>query len=118
MGYGPKQVFTCTGFASGTTTTATLDLGDKSYSKLCVQFPSMATAALLTVYGANSSTGTLRPVMERVNTAPVQHQNLTIATAVSGSWAMLDGIPFRYIALVASAAVADGGNSFTVMAMD
>lgn len=119
MGYGPVQVFSGVGaIASAASTGTYVDLGGKSYAKLAVQFPTMSTAAALTVYGATASDGTFLPVHERVNTAPVQYQALTIATSTSGAWAVLEPLPFRYVKFVASATVTDGVAGFTIVAQD
>lgn len=118
MSYGPKQVFTGGVIASAASTSTYMDLSDKSFTKLAVKFPSMSTSAALTVYGCETATGTYLPVQERVNTAPVQYQALTIATTASGSWAVMAAVPFRYVKFVASATVTDGSGSITIMAQD
>lgn len=114
MSWGPKQVFTC-GIASAASTSSAIDLGDKAFTKLAVNF-SMSTGHALSVFGGITSTS-LKLVNERVNTAPVQYQSLTVATNTSGGWAVLDAPPFRYIQFAASATVNDGG-SITVIAQD
>ena len=118
MSYGPKQVFTGGVIASAASTGAAFDLGDKSYTKMAVKYPTMSTAAMLTVYGASSSDGTYAPVHERVNTAPVQYQAVTVATSTSGAWAVLDAPPFRYVKFVASATVTDGSGQITLILQD
>jgi hypothetical protein len=118
MSYGPKQVFTGGVIASAASTGTFLDLSDKSFTKMAVKYPTMSTAAMLTVYGSESATGTYLPVFERVNTAPVQHQALTIATSTSGAWAVFDAVPFRYVKFVASATVTDGSGAITVILQD
>lgn len=121
MSWGPKQVFaTSNPIASAASTSSYIDLGDKTYSLLAVQYPmSMSTGAMLTVYGCTTAGGTYLPVYERVNTAPVQHQVLTIGTNTSGGWAVIDAPPFRFIKFIASATVTDGGtNVITVIAQD
>lgn len=115
MSYGPKQVFSV-GTASGASTSSSMDLGDKSFTKLALTYVTMSTGAMVTVYGS-SDNSTFKVVNERVNTAPVQHQSLTVATSTSGSWCMLDAPPFRYLQFVTSAVVS-GGVSFTVIASD
>lgn len=116
MSFGPKQVFSVA-TASGASTSSYVDLGDRSFRNLAVNAVTMSTGAMITVYGAATATGTFLPVMERVNTAPVQHQAVTIATGTSGNWAMLDCPPFRYIQFITSAVVS-GGVSYTIMAQD
>lgn len=116
MSYGPCQVFNV-GVASGASTSSSLDLGGKSYTKLAVNYVTMSTGAAVTVYGAAAPTATFLPVHERVNTAPVQYQALTIATSVSGAWAVIDAPPFRYLQFITSAVVS-GGVSYTVLAFD
>jgi len=116
MSYGPKQVFNTT-IVSGTSTTGAIDLGDKSYTQLAVNVASATTNALMTVFACLTSTGTFLPVQERVNTAPVQHQTLTVATSASGAWAMMPCPPFRYLKLAGSAVV-DGGATITVICQD
>lgn len=105
MPYGPCQFFS-TAVASAAST-AYFDLG-KSYTRMAVFPVSMTTNGVWTVYGSHDAV-TYKPVHERVNTATVQHQALTIATATSGSWAMFDGIPFRYVAFACDATVTGGG---------
>lgn len=117
MSWGPKQIFTTT-IASGASTSATLDFGDKSFSQFAVKYATMSTGAQLSIWGCDTPTGTFGVIHERVNTAPVQHQALTIATSVSGlQWACFQGLPFRYVQFVASAVVS-GGVALTVLAGD
>lgn len=114
MSWGPKQVFTCNA-ASGASTSATLDLGTYGHRTVAVYAATMSTAAQITLYGCDTSTGTFLPIYERVNTAPVQHQAVTIATSTSGAWATLDAPPHRYVQFVTSAVVS-GGVSYTILA--
>lgn len=114
MGWGPKQAFSVN-TASGASTSSLLDIGTNAHRTIAVYAASMSTNAMITVYGTDTVTGTLLPVWERVNTAPVQHQALTIATSTSGAWAILDAPPHRYLAFVTSAVVS-GGVSYTVIA--
>lgn len=116
MSYGPKQVFTV-GIASGASTSSYIDFGDKAYTKMAINVVTMSTGALINILGSQTATGTYLPVMERVNTAPVQHQALTIATSTSGNWVMFDAIPLRYMEFITSAVVS-GGVSFTVVIQD
>lgn len=107
MSYGPVQYFS-TAVASGAST-AYFDLGGKSYRQMAVFPQSMTTNGVWTVYGSSDGT-TYKPVHERVNTAPVQHQAMTIATATSGNWVMFSAIPFRYVAFACDATVTGGGS--------
>ncbi len=117
MGYGPKQVFTCS--IASAASTAYLDMGDKTFRQMSVYFPTMTTNSIVTVYGASTSTATYYPIMTRINSATAQYQTMTINTAVSGHWSTLDCPPFRYLALSLNAAVtvADGA-TFTILAND
>lgn len=110
MSFGPSQKFEC-GIASGASTSSFIDLGDRPFRKLSVFAVTMSTNAMVTVYGGDGTT--FRVVHERVNTAPVQYQALTIATSTSGGWATLDAPPFRYVRFHTSDVVS-GGASFTV----
>lgn len=114
MSWGPKQVFSC-GIASGASTSSYIDLGDYGLRTLAVNAVTMSTGAAITVYGCDTSTGTYYPVHERVNTAPVQYQSLTVATTTSGGWAVFDAPPFRYLQFITSAVVS-GGVSLTILA--
>jgi hypothetical protein len=116
MSYGPCQVYTV-GAASGASTSSYLDLGGKSYTKIAVNAVTMSTGAAVTIYGCTTAGGTYLPVHERVNTAPVQYQAVTIATSTSGAWAVLDAPPFRYLQFITSAVVS-GGVSYTVTTFD
>lgn len=108
---GPKQVFRV-GIASGASTSSALDLGDKAHKDYSITYVTMSTGAAVTVWGSDDGT-TFRQVFERVNTAPVQHQAVTIGTAASGSWCQVPAFPFRYMQLTTSAVVS-GGVSFLV----
>ncbi len=120
MSWGPKQVYTC-GTASGASTSSFIDLGTYGYRSLALNAVTMSTGALITVWGSDAATAasaltaTFFPVMERVNTAPVQHQALTVATTTSGGWAVLDAPPHRFLKFITSDVVS-GGVSFTVLA--
>lgn len=119
MSYGPKQVFSGGVIASATSTGTWIDFGTKAFSKMAVKFPSMSTAGVLTIYGCETSTGTFQPIKERVpNTTSVQYQNLSIATAVSGSWAIIEALPLQFIKFVSDVTVTDGSGAITVVAQD
>lgn len=117
MGYGPIQVFSGGAIASAASTGTHIDMGGKSYARWAVKFPTMSTAAALTIYGSADGQS-FSPAHERVNTAPVQYQVLTVATSVSGSWAVMDALPFRYVKFVASGTVDNGVASITLTAQD
>ena len=107
------QVFNV-GIASGASTSSSLDLGTDGRRRLGLTYVTMSTGAMVTVYGSEDGT-TFKPVHERVNTAPVQYQALTVATTTSGSWAYFDAPPIRYLQFITSAVVS-GGVSFTLTA--
>lgn len=115
MSYGPKQVYTC-GIASGASTSSNVDLGGKSFTNIALNAVTMSTGAAITVWGSNDAS-TYYIVHERVNTAPVQYQSLTVATNTSGGWAVFEAPPFRYLQFTTSAVVS-GGVSITVVAQD
>lgn len=106
MSWGPKQVFTVQ-IASAASTSSYLNMGSKSFRQMAVYYGTMSTGAMLSVQGSTDGTN-FYTVHERVNTAPVQYQSLTIATSVSGAWAVFDSPPFPYVRFVASAVVNDG----------
>jgi hypothetical protein len=114
MSYGPKQVFTTT-IASGLASSAVLDLGDKSYKNWAIN-PSLM-GDVITVYGSTSATGNFLAVNERVNTAPVQYQSLTVATNVSGMWGVIDAPPFRYVKFICASTITNG-STINVMVQD
>lgn len=118
MSYGPMQTYYA-GIASGASTSSYIDLGGKSYTKLAVNYVTMSTGALVSVYGSPTATGTFLQVNQLVpSTATVAYQALQIATSVSGSgWAVFDAPPFRYLEFITSAVVS-GGVSFTIHAFD
>lgn len=105
--------------ASGASTSSGLDTGGRSYSKLAVHYVTMSTGAEVTVWGSNGdkqTSGTFYQIaVQEVNTASSAFNTLTIGTAASGSWAVLDvSLPHRYLQFTTSAVVS-GGVSFTVM---
>ena len=116
MSYGPQQVFYA-GIASGASTSSSIDLGGKSYTKLAVNFVTMSTGAEVTVYGAASESATYYAIHERVNTATMQYQHLKVTTGTSAGWALIDAPPMQYLKFITSAVVS-GGVSFTVLAYD
>lgn len=116
MSYGPIQVFTC-GIASGASTSSYIDLG-KSFRQLAINAVTMSTGAMITVYGCDSATGTYGPVYQKVfNTATSAYLSITVGTATSGGWCVIDAPPVRYIEFITSAVVS-GGVSITVIGSD
>lgn len=111
MTYGPIQVFTA-GIASGASTSSAIDKGTKTFRNMALNAVTMSTGAAITVLGSNDDS-TYYVVHERVNTAPVQYQSLTVATTTSGGWAVTAAPPFRYLKFITSAVVS-GGVSITV----
>lgn len=117
MSQGPTQYFTGGVIASAASTGTHIDLDTKAYSKVFVKLPTMSTAGACTVYGSIDGSS-FYPVLERVNTAPVQWQTMVIGTATSGAYAELGQLPFRYIKFAASATVTDGSGAFTIVCQD
>lgn len=78
----------------------------------------MATSAVLTVFGSDSSTGTFSAIaVQTKNTAAAVYNNITISTAASGNWAVFDMVPLQYIKLAGATTITDGGN-ITVVAYE
>lgn len=103
MGYGYIKSFVGS-IASGASTVS-FDIG-KSWSSVVAEVGSMTTNAELALYGSSDGT-TYRPVLERVNTAPVQYQAVVISTAaVNGFAPIVPGA--RFVQLRASATVTGG----------
>jgi len=119
MSYGPGQVFTGA-IASGASTLTSVDLGTKAYSRVFAEVGTMSTNAALTVFGSSDGTN-FRPVFERVKTAPVQYQTLTVATTAVGSIggiADLTGVAgIRYVQFQASATII-GGATIKLICVD
>lgn len=115
MAYGPMKVFSGA-IASGAATGAVVTL-DKSYSKVFVQVPSMSTAATLSVWGSTDGT-VFNPVLERVNTAPVQFQATDVTTGVvTGGVILPMDIGFPYVQF-RTGAVVSGGVAIKVICSD
>jgi hypothetical protein len=107
MSYQPFAVFTAT-LASGATTVAfTLDRG---YTNATLELPTLSTSTAWDVY-CSTDGSTYRPAFERVNTAPVQYQTLTVASGVgaNGGAAQL-AVVYPYLQLRASSAVGNGAS--------
>jgi hypothetical protein len=115
MSYGPKQVFSDT-IASGASTSGGIQLGTKSYSQVYVRYVTMSTGAELTLQTSLDGS-TYFNVFERVNTAPVQYQVVTVATGVSGTGVAPIPVPGTYVRFVASAVVS-GGVALSVITHD
>lgn len=111
--YGPRKTATLT-VASAATVSAVFELGDHKFSKMAVKTTSMSTNAELTILGCDTVSGTYTPILERVNTAPVQYQTITIATTTSGNWLVCDVPPMNYMQFLASATVTGGGSVVVV----
>ncbi len=111
--YGPRKTATLV-IASAATVSAVYELGDMKYSKMAIRVTSMSTGAELTILGCDTVSGTYMPVMERVNTAPVQYQTITVATTTSGNWLVADVPPVNFLQFLASATVTGGGSVVVV----
>ena len=111
--YGPRKTATLV-IASAATLSAVYELGDQKLSKMAIKTTSMTTNAELTILGCDTVGGTYLPVMERVNTAPVQYQTVTVATTTSGNWLVCDVPPMNYMQFLASATVTGGGSVVVV----
>lgn len=115
MSYGPVKVFTAS-IASGASTLTSIDVS-KSYSRIFIELPTMSTATTFDVFTSSDGT-TFRPVFERVNTAPVQYQALTIQSGVGANGGIAELItPIRYIQL-RGAAVVSGGVVVNALCID
>ena len=112
--YGITQQFTAV-TTSGASTSTHIDTGGRQFSKMAVHYGTMSTGAMVTVLGAVSSGATFSPIAVKVAmTATVAFNNLTIATSVSGAWAVVDAPPHRYMKFITSAVVS-GGVNYTVL---
>ncbi len=105
MSYGPIKVFSGSIASGASSTQIALD---KSYTQVFIELPTMSTAAVFDVYGSSNGTVYL-PVFERVNTAPVQYQTLTVSAGVgtNGGIAPLNTI-YPNLQFRASAVVSGG----------
>ncbi len=101
--YGTTKVFN-TNIASGAST-ATFIL-DKAYQRVFLEVGTMSTAAALDVY-ASGDGSFYRQVFERVNTAPVQYQSLTVATNATNAVVPID-VNAAYLQFRATAVVSGG----------
>ena len=115
MSSGPRLIFTGS-IASGASTLTSIHL-DKSYSRIYAEIGTMSTAAAITVFGSTDGT-TFKQAFERVNTAPVQYQTLTVASGVgaNGGTVPLDA-NYPYVQFQASAVVS-GGVSIKLICVD
>lgn len=117
MSYGPVLKWQV-GIASGASSSSIIDLGGKSFTKMAVNYATMSTGMVLSVFGAINSTTTYSLINQLIaNTATVVYQPLQIATAVTAGWAMFNAPPFNYIQLVGTGVVS-GGASFNVLFFD
>lgn len=103
MSYAPPQIYSVP-IASGAST-ASFYL-DKGFSKVFVEVPTMSTGAQLSIFGSADGV-TFRAVYERVNTAPVQYQQVTIPTTNTDTMVPIEA-RFPYIQFRASAVVSGG----------
>lgn len=103
MSYGPNQTASLI-IASGASTSSYTDFGGRSCTYMAVYH---TAGFALNVYGSTDGTS-FYPVHERVNTAPVQYQALTVTTSTSGSWAHFLAPAVRYVQFAATATVANG----------
>lgn len=116
MSYGPVKVFSGS-IASGASTLTSVELGGKAWSRVYVDVGTMSTAAALDVFQSTDG-ATFVPVFERVATAPVQYQTLTVASGVatSGGRVPLD-VQGPYVQFRASAVIS-GGCAIKVICVD
>ncbi len=114
MGYGPRQEF-YGHIASGASTCTSVDLGTKAFSKVFLEVATCSTNSVITIFGSNDN-AQFRVVNERVNTASMQYQSLTVQTAAANSYVPLDA-PFRYLQF-RTAEVVSGGVSLTIHCLD
>jgi hypothetical protein len=107
MSHGPVQVFTGS-IASGASTVTSIYLSNKSYSRVYADIGTMSTAAALDVFQSVDDS-TFVPVFERVNTAPVQYQTLTVASSVATSSGRIPlDVVGPYLQFRASAVISGG----------
>lgn len=115
MSYGPQKVFTGA-IASGASSTE-FNLSGKSFSFVYAEIGTMSTAAAMDVYAASDGT-TYRPMFERVNTAPVQYQTLTVSNIVGTNGGVIPlGYGYTYLQFRASAVVS-GGVAIKIIGID
>ncbi len=105
--------------ASGASTSAAFDTGDRGITKMGINYATMSTATIVQLWASDSASidsGTFHPVkISDVNTAVAEHNAIQIATATSGHfWTVLESLPFRHFKLVTTAVVS-GGVAYTVM---
>lgn len=116
MSNTPIKLYTGS-IASGASTLTSIEL-KRSYRRLFLEVGTMSTATEFTLYASQDGT-TFRPVCERVNTAPVQYQQLFVTTGIgsSGGYVPIDPVNAPYLQLRLSAVVS-GGVSITVHGVD
>lgn len=90
---------------------------DKSWSSIYADVGTMSTGAAIAIYGSSDGT-TWRALNERVNTATVQYQAVTIASAtvVNGGVVPIPCGLAHY--QFRTSAVVSGGVSFTIVCSD
>lgn len=97
-----------TGTITSGASSCQIDTGGATFARVFLELPTMSTAAAIDVYASLDGT-TYYPLFERVNTAPVQYQTLTVASGVGtgGGQAPL-AVSAQYVQLRASAVVSGG----------
>lgn len=107
MSFGPIKIFATANIVSGASTLTSVQIPE-AYQRIFVEIGTMSTAAAMDVYGSSDGT-TFRPVFERVNTAPVQYQTLTVASGVGTGGGLIPiDMVYPYVQLRASAVVSGG----------
>lgn len=106
MSYGPIKVFTGT-IASGASTVTSIQISP-GFRQVYLACSTMSTAAAMDVYASDNGT-TFYQVLERVNTAPVQYQSLTVASSVGSNGQTVPlNIVYPYLQFRTSAVVSGG----------
>lgn len=106
MSYGPIVAFGGS-IASGASTVA-IPLAGRAYSRVYAQISTMSTAAAMDIYASMDGTSYFQ-VLERVKTAPVQYQSLTVSTGTTLTMVPLD-VVFPFVQFRTSAVVSGGVN--------
>ncbi len=117
-GYPPfsQSLGTATMSAAAATSTA-VDLTQAGWTRLAVTYASFSTGAALQVQGSVDNTTFLNVHTLVPNSSAAQYQPLVIATSTSGSYAVFQAPPFRYVRFIASAAP-DTSGAITIYGAD
>lgn len=107
-GYPHRQIVPVSIASNGLTGTA--DLGNNAWKKVFLDAQGLGAEWAIQ---ASQDGVTYAPVHERVNTAPVQYQAVTVPSSASGTWVPLD-INARYVQFVATATAANGVTGYLV----